>query len=104
MAQSSLFFPLYRQEVVMATKIIAGVFLIVALAAAGTVGVAYVSDYSFGNSICITPDNESSCQLEKAPTCTLEPPPCCNMPARDELIKCGGVIGQPPAENKNAGD
>jgi len=93
----------------MTTKIVAGALLIVALAAMGTVGVSYFSDYSYGapNTSAGATDTPSlECEIGTGHGLgyTVEPKPCCNMPTRDELIKCGGVIGKPEADNKNAGD
>lgn len=71
----------------MTTKIAAGVLLIIALAAAGTVGVGYMSDCSCRHSAAPGMAEEPSCGLEMAPSCPAEPKPCCNMPPREELLK-----------------
>lgn len=89
----------------MTTKIVTGALLIVALAAMGTVGVSYFSDYNRSDpNAAARTAGVPPAPSETGIGCTLEPKPCCNMPARDELIKCGGVIGKPEADNKNAGD
>lgn len=74
----------------MTTKIVAAVLLIVALASAGTVGVAYYSDYSFTTEPAPPSMTGDSCFFDPPPSCASEKS-CCDMPSRGELIEDAGA-------------